>query len=113
MDDAIWTAARIVADLLARGAYDEVVAITRGERLTADELKRAILDYGRTPTPLPDEAWALLDVVQLASASPPRFSVQVPMWTAEEGRSDLTIDLELTELAPFVYETALMDIHVL
>ena len=109
----MWTATRIVADLLARGAYDEVTAMTRGERLTHDEMKRAIREYGRTPVPLPGEARAMVDVVQVVGASPPRFSVQVPMWTAEEGRSDLTIDLELTEIEPSVYLTALMDIHVL
>jgi hypothetical protein len=113
MNEAIWTQAKIVADLLARGAYDEVVAMTRGERLTAGEIGRAVSDHGRNLAPLPDDAEPTLDVVEIEGSDPPRYSVIVPLWTLEEGRSDLSLELELTEIAPTAYSTALLDIHVL
>jgi hypothetical protein len=39
--------------------------------------------------------------------------VAAPLWTAEEGRSDLTLELRLIEFAPEAYEVEIEDLHVL
>ncbi len=38
-----------------------------------------------------------LDVVEVKGAVPRRWGVRVDLWTAEEGRSDLTLELTLVE----------------
>jgi hypothetical protein len=39
--------------------------------------------------------------------------VAVPLWTSEEGRSDLTLELRLTEFAPELHRATLLNVHVL
>jgi hypothetical protein len=39
--------------------------------------------------------------------------VVVDMWTEQEGRSDLSLELELREADPDVWETQVLDLHVL
>ena len=39
--------------------------------------------------------------------------VIVDMWTEQEGRSDLSLELELREAATGVWETRVLDLHVL
>jgi hypothetical protein len=47
------------------------------------------------------------------SSGGPELHVAVPLGTDEEGRSDLTLELHLTELAAGVFETEVLDLHVL
>src|SRR5688572_33154275 len=84
---------RLVADLVA-GRYADVVADGRGGRLTEVELATAIAEYGHVLVPLPDAGLELIDVYQHESTD--ACSVEVPLWTAEEGRSDLTLSLTAT-----------------
>jgi hypothetical protein len=103
---------RTIVDLLVRGEYETVERITRGERLTATDMAEAVAGYGRTLTTPGLEWWSLVVVTPIR---PPgrRLHVAAPLWTREEGRSDLTLELELTEFAPEAYETAVENIHVL
>ena len=40
-------------------------------------------------------------------------SVDVGMWTKQEGRSDLTLELELHEVGPDQWKATIHDLHVL
>ena len=40
-------------------------------------------------------------------------SVDVEMWTKQEGRSDLTLELELREVAPDEWEPRILNLHVM
>lgn len=48
-----------LVDALVRGAYTDLERDGRGGRLTAAELRQAIVAYGRRLVPLPDEAASL------------------------------------------------------
>jgi len=81
---------------LARGDYQSAVGRCAKSRLSVDDLRSAIREYGRTLVMPPAEAYANLDAVQVKSAVFPTWSVRAPLWTAEEGRSDLTLELTIT-----------------
>ncbi len=83
---------RLVTDIAAR-RYDTLAADGRIGRLTTLELEQAIVRYGRTIVPLPEQSWALVELYA-EQADADRYTIDVPLWTMEEGRSDLTLILE-------------------
>lgn len=96
---------------LAGTEFDVLEADGRSGRLTAEELRRAVADYGRTIVPLPAEAWDLVDVYPVEGHAG-ECALDVPLWTAEEGRSDLTLSLRARESGSLV-EIEVEDLHVL
>jgi hypothetical protein len=103
---------RQIVELLVTGRYDQIAKITNEQRLDAESIKKAISDYGRKLIMPPSEAYEHLDVIQVHNALPPRWSVRVNLWTAEEGRSDLSLELTLVQTGEdFAIEVD--DIHVL
>ena len=53
--------------------------------------KRVLKEYGCSIAPLPDNALSLAETYNIASKN--RLDVYFPLWTKEEGRSDLTLFL--------------------
>jgi hypothetical protein len=53
-----------------------------------------------------------LDIVRIAGSVPPAWSVRANLWTKEEGRSDLTLELTIRQVENS-YEVELDDLHVL
>jgi hypothetical protein len=98
----------LVRDLVAE-RYDKLVSDGRAGRLTSEELARAIRQYGRTPRELPEEAWDVVDVYPRGKGFQ---SVDVPLWTEEEGRSDLTLSLSV-ERSDDSVQVSIEDLHVL
>ncbi|HIC82667.1 MAG TPA: hypothetical protein EYP07_17135 [Kiloniellaceae bacterium] len=103
-----------IADLvgvLARGAFEDLVRDGRAGRLSAAELKRVIAQYGRRLTELPGSAFDLADCYRLED-KPEKLAIDLPLWTVEDGRSDLTLSLTLQRMGS---EIALRidDLHVL
>ena len=101
---------RLVADLVA-GRYADIEAGWRRSRLSEQELRTVVEEYGRTLVPLPNSAWDLVDEYQRDN-EPHTVSVDVPLWTAEEGRSDLTLTLTATKWEG-KYMLEVDDLHVL
>jgi hypothetical protein len=96
---------------LASGRFAEVVADGRAGRLSAADLQSAISDYGGTLVPLPDEALHRIDVFP-RDLDLKRSSMDVPLWTAEEGESDLTLQLDATRDGA-TYRVEITTLHVL
>lgn len=82
--------------LLANKAYDELERRCGGERLSASDLRSVIAQYGRTLVPPPSDFGELMDITRVAGDGAPCWMVAVPVWTQEEGRSDLTLEFSLT-----------------
>jgi hypothetical protein len=101
---------RLVDDLVA-GNYTALESDGRIGRLTKDELTRAITDYGRTLVASPGSSADEGDVYP-SDDVPGRFAIDIPLWTAEEGRSDLTLSLTVVDSddGPSVW---IDDVHVL
>lgn len=111
--NAMQTAVTMLTNLLAAGDYVTVERMTRGRRLSAADLRRAVEDYGRTLVRLPPEQIQNLDVIEIVDSNPPAFSVVVDLWTREEGRSDLTLELELVDRFNGAYDISIQNLHVL
>ena len=104
---------REIVALLARGEYGAIERRTGGRRLSADELRTAVREYGRRIVAPPPEAGPSLVVVALSGPRPPPWSVDVTLWTAEEGRSDLTLQLTVREAPGGGHDVEVDDLHVL
>jgi hypothetical protein len=59
----------------------------------AEHMRKYIADYGATLVDLPEETWT----TSIAQWSESQWDVFVDLWTAEEGRSDMILDLRVFE----------------
>ena len=110
--NAIQTAVAMVANLLAAGDYASVERLTSGRRLSAADLERAVRRYGEKLVPIPLDALDDLEVIEVTGSDPAAFMVDVDLWTEQEGRSDLTLSLELVDRYAGAYEVSVLDLHV-
>lgn len=106
------TVKQVVSDLATK-RYSELAQQTDGRRLSADHLAAIESDYGVTLVAPPDDAYELLDVVEVARTNPRSWSVVMPLWTRDQGRSDLSLELTLIEAQPGQLSVEIDDIHVL
>jgi hypothetical protein len=104
-------ASKVIA-LLVDKKYAEVALLTKGIRLSTADLERAISTYGRTLIPIPNDGYRLMEVTAVAPSSPPCWHVALPLWTKEEGRSDLTLEMTFRKDEVEI-EIEVDDIHVL
>ena len=101
-----------VVDRIAAGDFEGLKRDGIDQRPDAD-LSLWIRGYGETGAtilPLPNEAWAHAQAWQNDEAGV--WSVVIDLWTAEEGRSDLSLEATLIE-APSELLVQIDDIHVL
>ncbi len=102
---------RLIEDLAA-GRYAEIAADGRAGRLTEAELRTAVEQYGRTLVPLPADGERLVDIHEQTSQPADTVTLDVPLWTREEGRSDLTLSVTAIKLGD-TYTVEVDDLHVL
>lgn len=96
---------------LSRGEYGAIISAGRVSRLQEADVRQGIEEYGRTLVPLPSNAVAEWDLYPLDGKAGV-FGVDVPLWTAEEGRSDLTLSLTVHDQEGSVL-IEVDDLHVL
>jgi hypothetical protein len=101
---------RLIEDLAA-GRYAQLAADGRAGRLTETELRTAVEEYGRTLVPLPADGEMIVDIYEQTS-HPEELALDVPLWTKEEGRSDLTLALTAIKQGE-TYTVEVDDLHVL
>jgi hypothetical protein len=109
---AVVGAVKKVFGHMAKRQYAELVALSNGVRITEEEIERAITGYGRRLVLPPDNAYELMNAIEIRGSTPRRWSAVMPLWTAEEGRSDLSMELTLNE-GPSGIQVELDDIRVL
>jgi hypothetical protein len=83
---------RDLVDALVHGDFDALDKDGRSGRVGGGGLRRSIGEYGGTLAELPDEAFDLAEAGRITER-PDGWWIVVPMWTAEEGRSDLSLKL--------------------
>jgi hypothetical protein len=113
LSSQIRTAVSMTVNLLVRGQYDVLESMTRGKWLSAGQLRQAVTEYPHRLVQPPDSAWENLDVMHAMDLEPATFLVDFPLWTDDEGLSDLTLQLRLVEAYPSAFETEITDLHVL
>jgi hypothetical protein len=71
-------------------------------------------DHGDVELVIPPGSPSEWDIDAVGAAGDPaRMDVEVGMWTRQEGRSDLTLTVDLEETAPGRWQPAIRDLHVL
>ncbi|MDL4822077.1 DUF7668 domain-containing protein [Actinomadura opuntiae] len=102
-------AVRVVVGLLVRGEYEELETLTDARRLTAAQIGAAIERHGRDLISPPDEAFREIEAAPAVpeSADERAFRVDFPLWTAQDGRSDLTLGLTVAEVMADVWAVEL------
>jgi hypothetical protein len=103
---------RQVIECLVAGKFVELETLTDQQRLSAKEMSDAISGYGRRLVTPPDNAYDLIDAIEVLNTQPKQWSVIMPLWTHEEGRSDLSVEITLITTEQGV-KVELDDIHVL
>jgi hypothetical protein len=103
---------RALINRLANGEYDALLDQCSTSRLTADDIRQVIEDYGRTFVEPPPSVYNNLDAVAVRGAKQPTWSVRAPLWSKEEGRSDLTLEVTVIHDGDR-WRVELDDLHVL
>ena len=103
----------VLSELLAQRDYERFCGYAHSSRLTPGDVSRVIREYRRSVIPLPDAAYRKVDVVPVSGSKPQQWNVIVPLWTKEEGRSDLSLDITLQDSAGKTYAVDINDLHVL
>ncbi|GAC1394233.1 MAG: hypothetical protein NVS3B10_19700 [Polyangiales bacterium] len=81
----VWVRIVALVDALVRREFD---AASAGGRCRGDDLRKRIADYKRTLRRLPPAARADVHAVQREDGV---LAIDVPLWTVEEGASDLEL----------------------
>lgn len=95
--DSIKEAILLFVNALADCEYDNAVRLCDRSRLTASDLGNVVSDYGRTVVRPPQNFYKYVDCIAIEGRPEPAWSARVPLWTLEEGRSDLTLELTIVE----------------
>lgn len=103
---------REVIALLVGQQYKELERFVPETRMTAEDIARVIQDYGKAVVPCPEPIEDVIDIVELAGRSRPTWSVVVPLYAQEGGRSDLSVELTVVELDQNEFQVALENIRV-
>lgn len=111
MLDILETAIRNLVKDLAAGNYERITSDGCNSRLSIQELSVAISEYGRVLTSLPEDAFKIIDCYPLKGVRN-EWAIDVPLWTKEEGRSDLTLSLTAKVINKHVI-IEIDDLHVM
>lgn len=111
--DKIITTVRQIVTMLVQGNYTGLENLTNSKRLSAMEIAESVRQYGRTLALPPDNAFDNLDIIEIEGARPRRWDVRIDLWSLEEGRSDLTLELTLEDSNEPMCKVEIDNIHVL
>jgi len=77
--------------------YEKVVSYCSASRLTAEDIKIVVNEYGKSFMVPPPSAFEIVDAVLVRDTDLPTWSLRVPLWSKEEGRSDLEMQLTVRQ----------------
>lgn len=111
-DGAVRGLRQLIRDLV-NGEYTKLEADGRAGRLTGLELREATDHYHRRLSLPPEEGLADIDVVEVENQGKRTWSVDVEMWTEEDGKSDWVLSITVTQERNGTFIFAIDDLHVL
>lgn len=101
-----------LVDELIKGNFAKLEADGRAGRLSAEDLKSVLTDYNRTFIPLPESEFDTMEMFPRVKSDGHTWGVDLDLFTEEEGRSDLTLQLTVRD-AGEVIVTEIDDLHAL
>lgn len=111
--EAFIGAIKTIVEFIAAGDFGAAIAAAPGTRLTGQDLAAAVSEYGARIVPVPDHGLRQIEVTKVDGAEVPTWHVAVPMWSQEEGRSDLTLELWIKHIGHGLYAAEILNLHVL
>lgn len=102
---------RPILNRILRGDYEGAVARCSMSRCTAEDLRRVVMEYPATFIEPPADAYVELNAVEVTVANEPTWDVCIPLWTREEGRSDLTLTVWIIDVGGRL-TVELLSLHV-
>jgi hypothetical protein len=104
---------KILVELLTQNKFQEVCEKYPSEyNLTAKEILDSIESYGCKLVTPSEEELRNFDAVEIENNFPKLWDIRSALWTIEEGKSDLTIVLDVEETSERDYIIRLRDILV-
>jgi len=97
--------------LLVDKEYRALEQLSGGRRLSASAMEYAVSDFGRTLMMPPDGSF-FADVVPIASTTSISWSIVLPLYSIEEGLSDLSLELTVEKLDNRLFSVEIEDLHV-
>lgn len=91
LSEIVWNVVRFLS-----GEGQDDYDIYREARVQSADFDRAIREYGRNLTIPPFEAYKALDFIPIQNDILYSWAVAAPLWTKEEGRSDLSVELTIS-----------------
>ena len=113
MNEKIQTTAKRLVTLLVAHDFAGLEEWSQGVRLKREQMAKALNQYPGYFVMPPEPTVPYLDVVEVIDSSPKQWSVDIPLWTQEEGRSDLTMQVTMIESENEMMNVEIDDIHVL
>jgi hypothetical protein len=103
-----------MVSLLVDREYEALAAMTRNERYTATDLEEAVVAYGRVLVSPPDDGIPPdLELFEVEGSVPRTVAAVMNLWTAEEGKSDLSLELMFKEIRPGLWLNSIENLHVM
>lgn len=97
--------------LLADGDYESIMERYPTSRLAGADLRTAICEYGRKVIAPPAD-YGHIEMGEVEATAVPTWWVVAALWTEEEGRSDLSLELTIV-FGPSGPTIQLDNLHVL
>ncbi len=102
-----------IVELLVKKKYQALELLSNGSRLSASEINQAICDYDAELIMPPQDDFLNIDSIEIINSNPKSWSIRYDLWTVEEGRSDLTLEVTLIDTDDDLFKAELDNIHVL
>jgi hypothetical protein len=114
IEDKIKHSVREIVELLVSENYIKLENMNKIGILTANEVERAILNYGEKLTLPPNDAYDCIDIFKLDNPKEfvKEFSIDFELW-ANNSKSDLTLSCEATVDVQDNVIVSLYSVHVL
>jgi hypothetical protein len=113
-DTKIRTAVRLILQLLANQDYAALSNLTAEgpHHLEPEDIARTIRSYPGTVR-IPTESEMTFDVIAIEGSVPRQYIVDAPVFTVEEGKSDLTVRMAAVESPGDKLEVIFYDVWVM
>ena len=105
------TAKRLVTMLVAHH-FAAFEAWSNEVTLKQEHMHQALREYPGSLVMPPGSTIPHLNVIAVTNTRPTRWSVDIPLWTEEEGRSALTLQVTMMESANELMDVEIDNIHV-
>ncbi len=111
--EKLYRTVKTVTEYLVQEDYEALEKLSGGNSLSRADIIDAVSDYDAKIISIPEKGYEELDVIEVTNSDPTEWSVYVPIYTEEEGRSDLTLELSLTDTGSELYNIEIDNLHVL